>query len=373
MVPDSFLDGWRLWFLLALPVLIGLYVWRGRRRHAYALRFSALPMLGQVAPRRPGWRRHVVAVGSLLTLAVLVTAFARPAAEVRVPKERATVVLAIDVSLSMNAEDVAPNRLEAAQQAARQFADELPPSINLGLVTFAGSATVLVPPTTDRARVKQAVDSIRLGPYTAIGEGVFTALASLDQVPPDPGGEPVPAHLVVLSDGETTVGRPNAEAADAAVEQEVPVSTIAFGTPDGTVLIEGQQEPVPGQRGRAAPDRRHHRRRLLRGRDARPSSSRCTPTSAPRSATSRCRRRSPTGGSGWRWASSCSPSRARWSGSGASRDAGTVTTDRWAAVDNRRVVVTRVSSLVARGPAARGTPPGVSLGRREGKGPADVR
>ena len=245
MIPDSFLDGWRLWFLLAVPVLIGLYVWRGRRRHAYALRFSALPMLGQVAPRRPGWRRHVVAVGSLLTLAVLVTAFARPAAEVRVPKERATVVLAIDVSLSMNAEDVAPNRLEAAQQAARQFADELPASINLGLVTFAGSATVLVPPTTDRARVKQAIDSIRLGPYTAIGEGVFTALASLDQVPPDPDGEPVPAHLVVLSDGETTVGRPNAEAADAAVEQEVPVSTIAFGTPDGTVLIEGQQEPVP--------------------------------------------------------------------------------------------------------------------------------
>lgn len=245
MIPDSFLDGWRLWFLLGVPVLIGLYVWRGRRRHAYALRFSALPMLGQVAPRRPGWRRHVVAVGSLLTFAVLVTAFARPAAEVRVPKERATVVLAIDVSLSMNAQDVAPNRLDAAQQAARRFADELPPSINLGLVTFAGSASVLVPPTTDRARVKQAVDSIRLGPYTAIGEGVFTALASLGQVPPDPSGEPVPAHLVVLSDGETTVGRPNAEAADAAVEQQVPVSTIAFGTPDGTVAIEGQQQPVP--------------------------------------------------------------------------------------------------------------------------------
>lgn len=245
MVPDSFLDGWRLWFLLAVPVLVALYWWRGRRRHAYALRFSALPMLGQVAPRRPGWRRHVVAAGSLLTFAVLVTAFARPAAEVRVPKERATVVLAIDVSLSMNAEDVAPNRLEAAQQAARQFAAELPPSINLGLVTFAGSASVLVPPTTDRARLQQAVDAIQLGPYTAIGEGIFTALSSLEQVPADPSGEPVPAHLVVLSDGETTVGRPNAEAAAAAAEQQVPVSTIGFGTPDGTVLIEGQREPVP--------------------------------------------------------------------------------------------------------------------------------
>lgn len=245
MVPDSFLAGERLWLLLLLPVLVGLYAWRGRRRHAYALRFSALPMLGQVAPRRPGWRRHLVAAGTVVALAVVVVAFARPAADTRVPRERATVVLAIDVSLSMNAEDVAPNRLEAAQQAARQFADDLPPSINLGLVTFAGSATVLVPPTTDRARVKQAVDSIRLGPYTAIGEGIFTGLQSLDQVPPDPSGEPVPAHLVVLSDGETTVGRANSEAVAAAVEAGVPVSTIAFGTPGGTVVIEGVEEPVP--------------------------------------------------------------------------------------------------------------------------------
>jgi Ca-activated chloride channel family protein len=245
MVPDSFLDGWRLWFLLAVPVLVGLYWWRGRRRHAYALRFSALPMLGQVAPRRPGWRRHVVAVGSLLTFAVLVTAFARPAAQVQVPRERATVVLAIDVSLSMNAEDVAPNRLVAAQQAARQFVGELPASINLGLVVFAGSASVLVPPTTDRARVQQAIDAIQLGPYTAVGEGIFTALSALEQVPDDASGEPVPAHLVVLSDGETTVGRPNAEAAAAAAEQGVPVSTLAFGTPAGTVVIEGRREPVP--------------------------------------------------------------------------------------------------------------------------------
>lgn len=245
MVPDSFLAGERLWLLLLLPVLVGLYAWRGRRRHAYALRFSALPMLGQVAPRRPGWRRHLVAAGTVLAFAVVVVAFARPAADTRVPRERATVVLAIDVSLSMNAEDVAPNRLEAAQQAARQFADDLPPSINLGLVTFAGSATVLVPPTTDRARVKQAVDSIRLGPYTAIGEGIFTSLAALEQVPADPDGERVPAHVVLLSDGETTVGRANAEAVGAAVQAQVPVSTIAFGTPGGTVVIEGVEQPVP--------------------------------------------------------------------------------------------------------------------------------
>ncbi len=245
MVPDTFLDGWRLWFLLALPLLVGLYAWRDRRRHAYAVRFSALPMLGLVAPRRPGWRRHVVAAGMLLATGVLVTAFARPAAEVRQPKERATVLLAIDVSLSMNAEDVAPNRLRAAQEAARNFADELPPSINLGLVTFAGSASVLVPPTTDRALVKNAVDDIRLGPYTAIGEGIVTSLSALELVPDDPSGEPVPAHVVVLSDGETTVGMPNGEAVLLAQEADVPVSTIAFGTPGGTIVLEGRTEPVP--------------------------------------------------------------------------------------------------------------------------------
>ncbi len=245
VVPDSFLAGGRLWLLLLLPLLLGLYLWGQRRRHAYALRFSALPMLASVAPRGPGWRRHVLAAGLLLTCAVMVVAVARPAGEVRVPRERATVVLAIDVSLSMQAEDVAPNRLEAAQEAARAFARDLPPGLNLGLVTFAGAATVLVPPTTDRARVVSAIDSIELGPYTAIGEGIFTSLQSLEQVPEEPGGEPVPARIVVLSDGETTVGRPNADAAAAAVEAGVPVSTIGFGTPDGVIVIEGITEPVP--------------------------------------------------------------------------------------------------------------------------------
>ena len=247
LLPDSFLAPGRLWLLLLVPVLLAGYAWQQRRRRHYALRFSAVAMLGQVAPRRPGWRRHVVAAGLLAGLALLVVTFARPAAQVEVPRERATIVLAIDVSLSMEARDVSPNRLVAAQEAARDFIGELPPRLNVGIVSFAGSAQVLVPPTTDRAQATAAIESLVLEPYTAIGEGIFTSLRAVEQVPPDAAEpeEPVPARIVLLSDGETTVGRSNADGILAAKEADVPVSTIAFGTPDGTVVLEGVQEPVP--------------------------------------------------------------------------------------------------------------------------------
>ncbi|GAB2690063.1 VWA domain-containing protein [Thalassiella azotivora] len=247
MIPQDFVAPERLWLLLAVPLLAGLYAWSQRRRRGYAVRFTNLALLGQVAPRRPGWRRHVVAVGLLVTVAVMVVTFARPAGEVRVPRERATIVLAVDVSLSMAAEDVEPTRLDAAQAAATEFVRSLPPRLNVGLVSFAGTASVLVPPTTDRARVEQAVDQLRLAEYTAIGEGVFTALEAVQQVPVDPAApdEEVPARIVLLSDGETTVGRSNESAAAAAREAGVPVSAIAFGTPDGVVELEGQLEPVP--------------------------------------------------------------------------------------------------------------------------------
>lgn len=247
VLPDEFLAPGRLWLLLLLPVLAVLYAFAQRRRRGYAVRFTNLDLLGQVAPRRPGWRRHVVAAGLLATLALMVVTFARPAADVRVPRERATVVLTIDVSLSMKADDVAPDRLSAAQAAAHDFVDSLPPRLNVGLVSFAGTATVLVPPTTDRARVNQAIDGLELAEYTAVGEGLFTALDALEQVPVDPAApdEEVPGRIVLLSDGETTVGRPDAQAAAAAREAGVPVFTIAFGTPHGVVEINGVSEPVP--------------------------------------------------------------------------------------------------------------------------------
>lgn len=247
MIPATFMAGWRLWFLLVIPVLAGLYVWRQRRRQTYAIRFSAVPLLGDLAQNRPGWRRHVVAVGLLLSLLPLIVAFARPAKETRVPKERATVVLAIDVSLSMEATDVSPSRLKAAQEAAKKFAGDLPKGLNVGLVSFSQGGNVLVPPTTDRLKFNDAVDRLELGPYTAIGEGIFSSLQALKQAPTDPSNpnSTPPAAVVVLSDGETTYGRPNSQAADAAKKEKVPVSTIAFGTDHGTITYEGQQSRVP--------------------------------------------------------------------------------------------------------------------------------
>ncbi len=243
--PDLFLAPGRLWLLALLPVLIGAYVWRQYRRRAYALRFSALPLLGGIAPKRPGWRRHVVAAGLLASLAVLVVGFARPAGQVREPRDRATIILAIDCSLSMQAVDVSPSRLQAARDAARKFTNELPAAMNLGLVSFSETATVLVPPTTDRARVLAAIDNLELGPYTAIGDGILASLQAAKQAPVGENDSPAPAHVVLLSDGETTTGRPNSDGVAAAKHDNVPVSTIAFGTPDGTVTIDGYTTPVP--------------------------------------------------------------------------------------------------------------------------------
>ena len=144
--------GW-LWLLLAVAALLALYVALQLRRRAYAVRFANLELLGTLAPRRPGWRRHLAFALLLIALASLTTAMAKPTRDTRVPRDRATVMMAIDVSLSMRAEDVEPNRLEAAQAAAKEFVGLLPPRINLGLVTFSGTASVAVSPTTDRAAV----------------------------------------------------------------------------------------------------------------------------------------------------------------------------------------------------------------------------
>ena len=243
----SFLAAWRLWFLLGVVALAVVYLVLQRRRRTYALRFTSSELLDSVAPRRPGWRRHLPAAVFLLALATLVTAFARPTWEVDLPRERATVVLAIDVSLSMMAEDVAPTRLAAAQQAAQRFLDELPPTLNVGLVSFAGSASVLVTPTQDRTVVERAIEGLQLAPSTAIGEAIFTSLDVLAQVPADEAGSIPPAAIVLLSDGETTVGRPDGIAARAAAEAGVPVTTIAFGTPQGFIVYDDPATPEPEQ------------------------------------------------------------------------------------------------------------------------------
>jgi Ca-activated chloride channel family protein len=173
----------------------------------------------------------------------MVVSLARPTRDERVPRERATVLLAIDVSISMDATDVAPSRLEAAQAAATTFARRLPPRINLGLVSFAGSATVRVAPTTDRQAVVAAIGRLELAEATAIGDAVLACLDAIESVPVD--GEPVPASVVLMSDGETTVGVPNSRAADAAERAGVAITTIGFGTDEGTIRYEGRVLPVP--------------------------------------------------------------------------------------------------------------------------------
>lgn len=243
-----FLQPW--WLLAILPVLAlaGAYVWRQLHRRSYALRFTNVDLLRNLAPRGLGWRRHASATALLLSLLVLATGLARPSIDVKEPLERATIMLAIDVSLSMQADDVAPTRLQAAQEAAKQFVAELPPTFNLGLVSFAKSANVLVPPGKDRTAVLEAIDGLALAEATATGEAVFTCLDAIRSVPADGAQGPPPARIVLLSDGYRTSGRSVEDAASAAQDANVPVSTIAFGTDDGEVDIAGQRQRVPVDR-----------------------------------------------------------------------------------------------------------------------------
>jgi Ca-activated chloride channel homolog len=254
-----------MWLLVAVVAVAAAYLLNQVRRRRYAVRFANLPLLATVAPRRPGWRRHLPAALLLIALASQVVALARPARAERVPRERATIVLAVDVSNSMAATDVTPTRLAAAQAAARSFLEDIPEKLNVSLVAFSGVAQVLVPPTNDHDIVRRAIDSLRLGPRTAIGEAVFTSLqavqlqtegtpTAVDETPTDggegegEGAEQPPAVIVLMSDGETTTGRPESEAAAVAAEEGVPVWTIAYGTDDGYVEFEGEIVPVPVNR-----------------------------------------------------------------------------------------------------------------------------
>lgn len=244
-----FLAPW--WLFAVLPVLAvaGIYAWRQLRRRAFAVRFSNVDLLRAVAPGGIGpVRRHAPAVAMLTALLILATALARPAVDTKEPLERATVMLAIDVSLSMQATDVRPNRIGAAQQAAKRFVEQLPSSFNVGLVSFAKAANVIVSPTKDHAAVAGAIDNLQLAEATATGEAVFTSLTAIATVPADGAQGPPPARIVLLSDGYRTFGRSIEEAAAAASAANVPVSTIAFGTDEGAVQINGQVQRVPVDR-----------------------------------------------------------------------------------------------------------------------------
>jgi Ca-activated chloride channel homolog len=248
----TFLSAWRL-VLLVLPVaLLAAYLLVQRRRHTQVVRFTSVDLIDSVAPRRQGWQRHVPAALALLTLVVLTLAFAEPAMAMRTPKDRATIMLTLDTSASMTSTDVAPSRLAAAEAQATRFVKDLPRGIQVGLVTFDSTAQLLVPPTTDRAQLTAAIQSLSVGGGTATAPGLRQSLAAIAAVPKGTSGKPAPAAIVLMSDGSPTIGDGQlspSDAADAAAQdaraQKVPIDTIAFGTSGGSVTVQGQDVPVP--------------------------------------------------------------------------------------------------------------------------------
>jgi len=244
------------WFFLFFVVVVGLaalYVVMQVARQRRMLRFANMELLESVAPKRASRWRHVPAILLVVSLAALTVAMAGPTRDVRIPRNRAVVMLVIDVSQSMRATDVQPNRMAAAQDAAKQFADELTPGINLGLISYAGTASVLVSPTTNRDATKNALGKLQFADRTATGEAIFTALQAIATVGAVIGGgdTPPPARIVLFSDGKETMptnpDNPKGAftAARTAKDQGVPISTISFGTPYGFVEINDQRQPVP--------------------------------------------------------------------------------------------------------------------------------
>jgi Ca-activated chloride channel family protein len=244
---------WFLFFLIAVLALIGLYFFAQIARRRRLQQFANTELLDSVAPKRPTFWRHVPAVLLAISLLLCAIALAGPTYDQRLPRNRAVVMLAIDVSQSMKATDVEPSRLAAAQEASKKFVDELTPGINLGVIAYAGTATVMVSPTTNRDASRRAIDNLQVADRTATGEAIFTALSSISTVGAVIGGgdEPPPAHIVLFSDGkETAPSNPDNPkgaytAARAAKDQGVPISTISFGTPTGSVEVNGERVPVP--------------------------------------------------------------------------------------------------------------------------------
>ena len=256
-----------LWLLAVLPVLVLLYIWLQRRRKKIAVRYASLSLVREAVGRGPGWRRHVPPLLFLSALTLMIAAIARPTAVVTLPSQHDLVVLAIDVSRSMLAEDVKPSRIVAAQEAARTFVNEQPMNTRIAVVAFAGTAALVQSPTNVKADILSAIDRFQLQRATAIGNAIVVSLAtifpdagidvanmggksangtSLDG-PSDPPGngqpfKPVPpgsygsAAIILLTDGQTTTGVDPIEAAKLAADRGVRVFTVGVGTPDGEIL-----------------------------------------------------------------------------------------------------------------------------------------
>lgn len=245
----DFSDPQRLWVLLLIPLLIAGYVFALKRRNRVGVRFTNTTILGRVVPKQSQWRRHLAVALSLLSLGALSIAWARPQGIEMVPRERATVVLVIDISQSMAATDVKPNRLDAAKASAITFVNSLPAQYNVAVVSLSGNPAVRLPPTVDRTAARGAINSLKLADSTAVGESIYTALDALQMAPKGAGDQgAAPGAIVLLSDGQNTAGRSPVQAAQAAKKAKVPIYAIAYGTDNGYVDLDGQRQRVPPDR-----------------------------------------------------------------------------------------------------------------------------
>lgn len=269
-LPVNFLWPELLWLLAVLPLLVLLYWWILRRRKKVTLRYASLSIVREAMGRTTGWRRHVPPLLLLLAFAAMLLAAARPVATITLPSTQQTIILAMDVSGSMRATDVQPNRLVASQNAAKAFLKELPRHVKVGIVAFAGSAQVVQPVTLSREDLNAAIDKFQMQRATAIGSAIVVALSELfpGQVdlasvtygrasndPFAPQGraidqpqtekkpfEPVPpgsygsAAIILLTDGQRTTGVDTDEAAKMAADRGVRVYTVGVGTVDGEVI-----------------------------------------------------------------------------------------------------------------------------------------
>jgi len=238
----------RLWILLVIPLLVAAYIVIVRRRSQQGMRYPNTTVLGEVLPKQSQWLRHVIVALSVLSMLALGFAWARPLGIDQVPRERATVVIVVDVSWSMTATDVAPTRLDAAKTAAINFVNALPDGYNVALVSLSGNPAVRLPPVTDHDAAIRAIQALTPQDSSAIGDGLIAALSAVDLAPPGTDGSVAPAMIVLLSDGANTNGQSPLQGAQEAADKGVPVYTIAFGTDNGYVDLDGQRNPVPPDR-----------------------------------------------------------------------------------------------------------------------------
>jgi len=259
-----------LWGLALLPLLVAAYAWLQRRRKRLALRYASLSLVRDALARGPGWRRHVPPALLLVAIALMIVATARPEGEVTLPTKQETIILAMDVSGSMRATDVQPSRIAAAQEAARAFVGDQPRTTRIGIVTFAGTAALVQPPTHSREDLLAAIDRFQLQRGTAVGSGILVSLKTilpdvefdlrssnprpsardgprtLGATPPKdaPKAPPAPAEpgsmgsavIILLTDGQTTTGPDPIESAKMAAERGVRVYTVGVGTPQGEIV-----------------------------------------------------------------------------------------------------------------------------------------